>query len=155
MITYLAFLVFAEAQRLDSAYDAGPLAQAIATASIEAPLFSGPDGAEQTAARLLALAWEESNFRNERVGDGGRACTAFQLHAGARCAALTSDLLAAARAAREAVRTSLAACRSLPASERLAVYTGGACDRGRAASRRRHALALRILAGIKLSQAAA
>lgn len=148
-ITALAFLVFAEANRLDPNYDAGELAQAIARVSLERPAFDGEDGALQTAAWLLAIAWHETDLRHERIGDGGRACTAWQLHAGPLCAELRADKTAAARVAREYVRTSLAVCSTNPVAERLAAYTSGSCSRGLFAARRHHARALKILDGMK------
>jgi hypothetical protein len=125
--------------------DDGAMAAAIATAAEERPLVEGPDGARITAALLVAVAWAESGFDQHAVGDGGAACTAWQVHAGSRCAYLVGDIHAAAREARERMRESLYRCRGRELPKRLAAYCSGTCDRGGGAAAYRWALAMRLL----------
>lgn len=126
------------------------MAAAISDASQEKPLFEGADGPRMTAALLVAVAWSESNFEPAAVGDGGLACTAWQVHAGRRCPALTADIHEAAREARERMRASLYRCRRRPLPERLAEYCSGSCDRGGAAASRRWGVAFALLRTVRL-----
>lgn len=95
-------------------------------------------------ALLLAIASLESGFRAEvddgrEKGDGGRACTLWQLQ-GEGCPVRRD----AARIALRKVRQSFAACRGNAPADRLAAYASGSCDRGLEASRNRIALARRV-----------
>ncbi len=120
-------------------------ARAIATAAeLAEPLFPGPDGRARTAALLVAVAYHESRFDPNAVGDGGRSFGLFQHQRGG-----TSNFAPAVAAPRalETMRGSMNVCRARPADERLAAYASGRCDRGLAASRARLALSRALLAG--------
>jgi hypothetical protein len=104
---------------------------------------SASGGNRQLAALLASVSFYESGWRADvddgRVrGDGGRACTLWQLRLPReQCDELVLDRERAARHARAALERSLRACRGNGPEERLAAYTGGSCDRGLEASRRR------------------
>ncbi|MCU0686684.1 MAG: transglycosylase SLT domain-containing protein [Polyangiaceae bacterium] len=120
-------------------------ARAIATAAEHAePLFPGPDGRARAAALLVAVAYHESRFDPNAVGDGGRSFGLFQHQRGG--ASNFAATVAAPRAL-ETMRGSMNACRARPAEERLAAYASGRCDRGLAASRARLSLGRALLAG--------
>jgi Transglycosylase SLT domain len=120
-------------------------ARAIATAAEQAePLFPGADGRARTAALLVAVAYHESRFDPNAVGDGGRSFGLFQHQRGG--ASNFAPAVAAPRAL-ATMRASLNACRARPEDERLAAYASGRCDRGFAASRARLALGRALLAG--------
>jgi hypothetical protein len=113
-------------------------ARAIAAAAAEAePLFPGPDGRARTAALLVAVAYHESRFRPDAVGDGGRSFGLFQHQRGG--ASNFTPTVAAPRAL-ASLRASRQACRARPEGEQLAAYASGRCDRGLEASRARMAL---------------
>ena len=124
-----------------------PVAAAIATASIEKPLYQGENGARETAALMIATARFESGFDAKAKGDckdkppGWPGCgkagndsvpTSFcfgQLHfaegvktvEGYTPEELLSDPLKCARAMREVLRASIKAS---PTSEPLLQYAG-------------------------------
>ena len=104
------------------------------------PLYSGRDGRAKTAIVLASVAVSESMLRGdvdrcEVTGDGGKSVSLFQLQRASK--AVCSDRQEAARVALERVRASLMQCRKAPASERLAAYVSGRCDRAVGESRRR------------------
>ena len=60
--------------------DHEPLARALATvAETEEPLFRNDESRIKTISLLLSVSFRESSFRNDAVGDHGRARCAFQL----------------------------------------------------------------------------
>ncbi len=98
---------------------------AIADAAEEHPLFAGHDGAERTAALLVALAKFESDFDPAAVGDHGASLGLFQVN---RLHAPRRDLLRSGPAARVAtglLGASLRVCRGRPPEEALAWYAAG------------------------------
>lgn len=118
--------------------DHAALSDAIATvAADEAPLFADDDAREKTAALMVAVAWRESNFKLNAVGDHGRSVCAFQILGGSPD--LLTDAVACTRTAFRMMRHSFALCRESP----LAIYARGVCasDEGRKLSRDRMALA--------------
>lgn len=118
--------------------DARRLADAIDRAvDRDGPLFVGADGARQTRALMVAVAWRESSFRLDVVGDQGRSMCAFQILNGPR--SLLADVDACTTRGLAMMRESFAACSTLPVAERLAGYARGSCTRddGRAISRDR------------------
>ena len=124
-------------------------APVIATVAEEAPVYPGAQGPKRTAALLVAVAWAESKFDQEAKGDGGKACTAWQVHAGNRCSTLVSDVTEAAREARERMRYSLRTCRLRPHHQKLAAYCSGSCERGGIEAAVRHHLAEGLLKSLK------
>lgn len=99
------------------------------------------------ASWLAAIAFRESSFRADAVGDHGSSFGAWQIHLprGARTregftgADLLEDVHASAREALRQLRASLHVCKALPESERLSLYARGSCasERGRKLSRDR------------------
>ncbi len=88
------------------------------------PLFAGELGREKTAALLVSLAWFESTFRPDALGDHGEAHGLYQVHGRGELA----DPHEATEVALELVRLSFTACRARPVEERLAWYAGGGFD---------------------------
>lgn len=121
-------------------------AQVIAEASAREPLFEGPDASLRTAATLVALSWFESRFDEKALGDHQRSCGLFQIQpatAGKSCDEL-QDPATATKEALRLMRVSFKTCAARAFTERLAWYTGGACDRGALQSRHRLQLAQRL-----------
>lgn len=118
------------------------LASAIAdVVETRGPIFAGTDGARRTAALLVAVAWRESSFRVDAVGDHGRSVCAYQILDGAR------SLLTDARACVDAGYTHLArSVRACPAHP-VAVYARGQCasEDGRRISADRTRIARELL----------
>lgn len=132
------------------------LAEAIATrAEVDAPLFADDDDRRKTAALLVAIAFRESSFVPDAIGDHGRSHCAGQIYLapGARTIEgwtgedLRDDADKCLFVTMRMLRASLTACRSLPVHDRMAVYARGSCasDRGKQLSRDRMALAKRLL----------
>jgi hypothetical protein len=94
------------------------------------------EGATPYEARwLAAIAFRESTYKLDAVGDSGRSFCAYQLHlpGGAKVDgktgdALTKDARACTRGALKWLRWSLHACKSLPEAERIAGYARGRCE---------------------------
>lgn len=99
----------------------------------------------QCAATMVSLAWFESRFDPEAVGDGGQSLGLFQVsRAWPRAGSQAATAL-------RLVLTSESICRRLPLSSRLAWYASGGPDcsssRGALLSRHRMALAASLLKG--------
>lgn len=96
---------------------------------------------------LAAIAYRESTYRLDAVGDHGSSFCAFQIHLprgartrdGFRGPDLLEDAHACTREALRQLRASLRVCKALPESERMALYARGSCasERGRKLSRDR------------------
>lgn len=114
--------------------------------AIAVPVFSGPRAIERTLALDVAVAFFESTFRVDAVGDHGAAKSLYQVHG-----AMPEDARAATVEANRLMLQSFRACRGLPLEERLAWYASGGADgcsneAGRQASRHRVGLALGLFA---------
>ena len=100
---------------------------------------------------LAAIAFRESTYRLDAIGDHGTSFCAYQIHLprGARTRDgfsgpdLLTDVHACTREALRQLRASLHVCKRLPESERMALYARGSCDSvsGRRLSRDRWAQA--------------
>lgn len=105
---------------------------------------------EQTEVIMLAVAYKESSFALDvdafihRGKDGECGLWQTMPEAG-KC---PSSRLDAATLALSKIRKSFNACAANVPDERLAAYTGGACDRGLVASRERMRLARRLFASV-------
>lgn len=96
---------------------------------------------------LAAIAYRESTYHVDAVGDHGASYCAYQVHLprGARTREglsgpdLLEDVRACTREALRQLRASLHVCKRLPEAERLALYARGSCDseRGKKLSRDR------------------
>lgn len=113
-------------------------AAAIARAADTTPLFDGEHGKEETAALLVGVAFHESHFVRDAVGDHGRSFGLFQSQP--PTAGVSRDNLLdpneAATAALQLLQQSMRVCRSRPLEDRLAWYAGGggSCPEGREAA---------------------
>ncbi len=108
---------------------------------------------------LAAVAYRESGFRVDALGDHGGSFSAFQIHLphGARTAEgwtgpeLCADPYRAAVVALRMMRQSFSACAWLPEGERLAAYARGSCNspQGQRLSRDRDAVRRRMFGGAR------
>jgi len=107
---------------------------------------------ETEAAVLVAVGWMESGWRADvvseaRLGDGGAARGAYQLH---NALGIAGDFDAQTEEAARRIRSSFAQCAASPYEDRLSVYASGRdCEAGAAASRARLAVARRVLAQMR------
>lgn len=96
--------------------DHEPLARAIAVVvETEEPLFRNDESRIKTLSLLLSVAFRESSFRNDAIGDHGQSYCAFQLHrssGGSR--ALLDDPEACTRTAFAMLRESIRVDRENP-----------------------------------------
>lgn len=115
----------------------------------EEPLFRDDADKLRTTSFLVAVAFRESSFRLDAVGDGGRALCAFQLWAAPR--AVLSDAVLCTRIAFERLRESIRACGP---SNLLGIYAAGphGCSMpvAKRISRDRQAIAARLLREVQL-----
>lgn len=134
--------VLAAMTQLSPGHDHQALGGAIARAVDEnRPLFANDADRRRTAALLVAVAFRESTFRADAVGDHGRSFCAFQIHrSSGGTPALLDDVDACARTGLDLLRTSLRVCPSHP----IAWYASGplGCDNGRAQKISRDRMAL-------------
>lgn len=85
---------------------------------------------------LAAIAFRESTYRLDVVGDNGSSYCAYQIHLprsartrdGSTGPELLADAGACTREALRQLRASLHVCKHLPESERMALYARGRCD---------------------------
>ena len=116
------------------------LAAAIADTSNETPVFAGDTGSVRFASLMTAIAFYESGFRNDAVGDGGRSVCAFQILNGPR------SLLTDARACVSAGAAILAQSIRLAPAWPVAIYARGLLSaESRRISGTRTALASRLM----------
>lgn len=135
------------------------VATAIDTAANENPVFGTP---ERTAAVLTSVAFFESHFNPDALGDctKGRPRTlatcqsvgAFQISKAHASAEVLVDPLSAARQALRLMGTSVNICRARPLSERLGWYAWGrvGCYHSLDKSRHRMALAATLLRAMEI-----
>jgi membrane-bound lytic murein transglycosylase MltF len=143
-ILALMFALQPEAPWTDSYLET---AQAIADVSERDSLFKGDDGPRRTAALLVSLAWFESRYDQEAIGDHGRSCGIHQVQPRTSQRYTCEELQDPAVSAKEAIRLiriSMRICHSLAPEERLSWYTSGSCNRGARESRNRLNLAARL-----------
>lgn len=124
------------------------MAEAIAAAAEERPLAGDP---HKMGAVLVAIAWAESRYKLDAVGDGGQSLGPWQL---SKAWHPPPDLEGQAKLAASLVDRSWSICKSRPLVERLGWYTqGGNGCRGIAASRWRVGMALSLLKDFPAPQA--
>lgn len=141
----LSVWVLAAMTSLAPGRDHTALADAIVTVAEErAPLFVGDADRQRTAALMVAVAFRESSFRNDAIGDKGRARCAFQLWAAPR--EVLTDPLLCTRIAHERLAESMTICGS---KNPLGIYAAGpkGCksEKAKRISRDRIALAKRLV----------
>jgi hypothetical protein len=119
----------------------------------EAPLFSGTEGREKSAALLVALSWAESRFDPKAVGDQGKSVGLYQIfHTNLPTPEgfARKDILGnqpnATKVAHRMLKQSMTICGKRPVEERLGWYASGdgACAKGLSESRFRVGLALKV-----------
>lgn len=99
-----------------------PLARAIVDVVAErGPIFAGPDGERRTVALMVAVAYRESTFQVDAVGDHGRSVCAFQILNGPR--SLLTDVRACTNEGYTQLAASVRACPAHP----VAPYARGSC----------------------------
>lgn len=148
-MSVLPFVLAAMAS-LAPAGDHTELAESIArVVDAEAPLFAGDDDHRRTAALVVAVAFRESSFRTNAVGDHGRSFCALQIH---RSSGGSKKLL---EDTDECIRTGLTMLRQssrICSAHPLAWYAGGpqGCDNAHAqrVSRDRMAIAKRLVSTV-------
>ncbi len=102
----------------------GELSEAIAQASNEDPLFPEDEhGCRKTAAILIAVAWYESRFQPNAVGNQGKSFGLYQIRPveGVPSNAVTNPR-SASFVVIDQIRTSFEACKNQPYGERLLCY---------------------------------
>lgn len=125
-------LLLAPATPLDLA---NRVALAIAKVSVEHPLFRGEDAIPRTVTQFVAVAFDESTFRPDAVGDHGQSIGLMQIGVSnlAELGMTREDLLDPEKnllAAARLMRSSHRMCAAKPKEYRLAHYAsgGGTCD---------------------------
>lgn len=141
-MTVLPFVLAAMAA-LQPNVDHAELSQAIATVvDAERPLFRDDVDRRRTAALVVAVAFRESSFVANAVGDHGRSFCAFQIHrSSGGSPALLDDPEACVRTGVAMLRTSLRVCPSHPIAWYARGPRGCAMPRAQRISRDRVALA--------------
>jgi len=125
-VAILAMLNFLGSEHSDRH---GEISHAIAEASSVDPLFpQREDGAERTASILVSIAFHESRFHPNVIGDQGKSFGLFQIQPGTWKIDAKTLLLprTAASVAIDLVRKSFAQCRKRPWQERLSWYAASA-----------------------------
>lgn len=115
VLTTVLMMMAAIAPDAENTNDARAIASEIARVAVDS----------HEAAIMVVVAWRESAFRSNAVGDGGLARCAYQLHNAPR--SVLTDLRQCTELAAERIRASAAKCRSAP----LAAFASGTCERGR------------------------
>lgn len=102
----------------------GEIARSVEEAANHDPLFDHEAGSEATAAILIALAWHESRFHANVVGDHGKSFGLYQIQppTAKLDAAILLSPATASKVAVDLIRTSFMACAHRPWIERLSWY---------------------------------
>lgn len=99
------------------------------------PIFSGEYGIQRTIALDIAIAWFESRFNPQAVGDKGKSWGLYQVQGHGQ----SDDVKTQTIIANKMVLQSFRVCKSKPLDERLGWYAAGGndCERGLRESRHR------------------
>jgi len=124
-------------------------ATAIADAANAEPLWtSRADGAQRTAALLVAIAYHESRFNPTAIGDHGSAFGLYQIHVGAIPEAKTANSFLLPRDASilaiHIIRESFRVCAPEPPRRRLGNYAYGRGSCGDERSKRNSEMKFRL-----------
>lgn len=127
--------------------DHAVLANAIAAVvESESPLFKEDDDKRKTAALLVAVAYRESGFALDAVGDNGTSWCALQIsNAVGGGPALLTDANACVREGLRMLRWSIRACPAHPVAMYAAGMIGCTNARAQRISRDRMAIAARLV----------
>ena len=106
------------------------------------PVFSGAYGVQRTLALDIAVAWFESRFNPDAIGDNGRARGLYQVHYHGPDEPVREQTERANRM----MRASFKVCARRAIEERLGWYAAGGngCERGLKHSRHRMGLAEKL-----------
>jgi hypothetical protein len=141
---WIAFLLGSQASAAPWRATLPETAEAIATVAEARPL-PGSD-ARQTAGVLTIMAFRESAFRPDAVGDGGAARGEFQIHASTIGHPVPEGIAAQTYEAADLLALSFRVCSKHPLPERLAQYMWGRdCEHRLKLSRARMAEVARLL----------
>lgn len=153
-MTVLPF-VLAAMTTLAPGRDHAELGGAIArVAEAERPLFEKDVDRRRTAALLVAIAFRESTFVPNAVGDGGTSFCAMQIHrSSGGSPELLEDTEACVRKGLAMLRTSLRACPKSPVALYASGPRGCASPRAQRISRDRMALAARLFKKVEVRPA--
>lgn len=154
-MTVLPFVLAAMTQ-LAPGRDHNELGGAIARAvDSNKPLFANDADRRRTAALLVAVAYRESTFIADAVGDKGQSFCAFQIHrSSGGTPALLSDPDECVRSAMTMLRTSLRVCPSYPIAWYASGPAGCGSTRAQRISRDRMNLAAYLVGQVKVQTAA-
>lgn len=106
-------------------------AQVISRVAADSPLFTGDDGPRKTAALLVSVAWFESTFKPDALGDKGKSVCLFQIHeSNHKSLGVTRDELltnreTCVRTGRKLMQISFGVCRDRPVEDHLGQYAAG------------------------------
>lgn len=118
----------------------------------ERPLFADDGDRRRTASLVVAVAFRESSFVADAIGDHGRSFCAMQIHrSSGGSAALLADAEACVRLGLSMLRTSLRVCPSAPIAWYAAGPKGCTSARAQRISRDRVALAQRLFTTVRPS----
>jgi hypothetical protein len=153
-MTILPFVLAAMTQ-LAPGRDHTELAGAIARAvESNRPLFANDADRRRTAALLVAVAYRESTFVPDAIGDKGESFCAFQIHRSAGGSpALLGNVDACVRTGFALLRTSLRICPSAPIAWYASGPLGCGNNRARRISRDRMNLAAYLVGQVRVEGA--
>ncbi|MBX3199071.1 MAG: hypothetical protein KF850_26210 [Labilithrix sp.] len=144
--------VLAAMTQLAPGRDHSELGGAIARAvDSNKPLFAKDDDRRRTASLLVAVAFRESTFIADAVGDKGKSFCAFQIHRSAGgTPALLTDADACVQSGLTMLRTSLRVCPSYPVAWYASGPIGCTNTRAQRISRDRMNLAAYLFGQVKV-----
>lgn len=126
---------------------AGAIARRV---DVEAPLFRDDEDKRKTAALLVAIAYRESGFRLDAVGDSGTSYCALQVSSGAGgTRAMLKDADLCVLGGFRVLQWSVRSCPAAPVALYASGLRGCAMARARRISRDRMAIAARLVRDAK------
>lgn len=111
------------------------IAEGMNDGAFEVPLFAGENAHAKTLAVLVSLAWFESRFRTDALGDSGKSRGLYQVQAKEVPTDPKGQTVQAAKMIKESFRV----CKDKTLVEKLGWYAAGGpdCERGLRESRNR------------------
>ena len=123
---------------------AGAVHDVVEVANAEPSLFAGEDGKAKTAALLLTIAFHESGWRADALGDGGKSCGIMQTQqpqkwiSGSTCDKVRADGKLGYRVGLAILRHAKTTCGvGTPAKVWLGMYASGMCGMAQVAAKKR------------------
>ena len=128
----------------------GAIARAVDSSK---PMFANDADHRRTAALLVAVAFRESTFVPNVIGDNGSSFCAFQIHrSSGGTPALLDDVDACVRSGMTLLRTSLRVCPTYPVAWYASGPLGCTNDRAQRISRDRMNLAAYLVGQVHVAQ---